>query len=99
MDYTQPGFWIAVATGGIVVGSLGTLQQFQTKESHESLKVKAILRDFFIGAFLTSLLYMLIPESIENLISQGQEVISKATSSTSTLSKPELELRTGPARF
>ena len=102
MDYTQPGFWIAIATGGIVVGTLGTLQQFQTKEKDESIKLRAVLRDIIIGAFLTSLIYMFIPESIENLISQGQEVISKATSGTSSISsltKPELELRTGPARF
>ncbi len=98
MDYTQPGFWIALGIGGVVVASLGTFQQYQTKESEQPLKIRAIFRDFFIGAFLTSLLYMLIPDSIESVISQGTELISKTTSSAKSLA-PELELRTGPARF
>jgi hypothetical protein len=54
MDYTQPGFWVAIGVGGSLVGSLSAFQQFSEKQPGESFRIRAIVRDFCLGAFLTA---------------------------------------------
>lgn len=107
MDYTQPGFWIAIGVGGSLVATLSTAQQFSTKSPEQPLKPNAILRDFCFGAFLTAILYMLIPESMTSWVSAGQSavqgLVNQARAQTgggsSALGGGDIELQTGPARF
>ena len=97
MDYTQPGFWVAIGVGGSLVASLSAISQFTSKKSEEQINYRAILRDFCIGAFLTSALYMFIPES---LLTAGKDavngIVSKVVSSSPST---DIELQTGPAKF
>jgi len=94
MDYTQPGFWIAISVGGSLVGSLSAFQQYTNKE--EEFRTRAVIRDFCIGAFLTAIIYMFIPDSIQSIIT----TVSTSTTNLATkVSSPDIELQVGPARF
>ena len=107
MDYTQPGFWVAIGVGGSLVASLSAYQQFATKQSGEEFRTRAVVRDFCLGAFLTAVLYMFLPESMLSWVSAGQNLVSstvnKISSSTGSASQSggfgEIEIQTGPARF
>ena len=96
MDYSQPGFWIAISVGGTLVGTLSAVQQYTSKEKEEEFRMRAVFRDFFIGAFLTAIIYMFIPDTIQSIITN----VSETTSSLATKAVPEdIELQVGPARF
>lgn len=108
MDYTQPGFWIAIGVGGSLVASLSTFQQFSMKQPGEDIRVRAIVRDFCLGAFLTAILYMFLPESMLSWVSAGQSIVSSTVTKLSSPSNTspqsggsfgDIEIQTGPARF
>jgi hypothetical protein len=107
MDYTQPGFWVAIGVGGSLVASLSAFQQFSEKQPGESFRIRAIVRDFCLGAFLTAILYMFLPESMLSWVSAGQSLVSSTVnklSSSNTAPQSgggfgDIELQTGPARF
>jgi hypothetical protein len=104
MDTSQPGFWIAILIGGTVIAAASAFQQYSTKP--EQFNTKPVIRDFCIGAFLTAVIYMFIPDTVQNLLSSGQTALSSMTSShasasasSSSSANADVELQTGPARF
>ena len=105
MDYTKPGFLIALLIGGCLVASLSFAQQAFTKDPEEPFRMRAVFRDFFIGAFLTSTAYMFLPESIDSIVSSGSDFFSKASAQVGGAAaadasmSTDIELQTGPARF
>jgi len=82
------GFWIAIAIGGTIIALLSAVQQYLSKKEFSG---KPVARDFFIGSFLTATVYMMIPDSIQSLLTQGQNLFKSVPQ--------EIELQTGPARF
>lgn len=60
-------FWIAIAFGGSLIGALSAFQQKATNDKQFSFR--PVFRDFFFGAFLTAILYILLPESIQSIFS------------------------------
>ncbi len=111
MDYTNTDFWIAILAGGGVIAAASAGQQiyFKDPESPQEFRVRAVVRDFCIGAFLTAVLYMFLPESFHSMISAGSSAAqSMKESASASLSKSlasvssgleSIEIRTGPARF
>ena len=111
MDYTQPQFWIALVAGGVLIATFSAVQQWYANQSSPdaSFSVRPVLRDFCIGSFLTSIIYMFVPESITNWIDSSQKLLSSYTTSSSKPSSstqsggseefPRFEIKTGPARF
>jgi hypothetical protein len=102
MDTSQPGFWIAILIGGTVIAAASAFQQYSTKP--EQFNTKPVIRDFCIGAFLTAVIYMFIPDTVQNLLSSGQTALSSmasshASASSSSSANADVELQTGPARF
>jgi len=89
---TDRGFWIALLVGGLLIAALSAGQQYMndTKNPYSEFKVKPVIRDFFIGAFLSSVIYMFIPDSIQQLFA-SIKIPSGETN--------DIELQTGPARF
>ena len=108
MEAPKSGFWIALGLGGLLIGGASFAQQAYTKEANESFRLRAVFRDFCIGAFLTAMIYMFLPESIESLISsvtgsfasapQSGGAFDTLGSSPATTSA-DVELQLGPARF
>lgn len=104
MDYTNTDFWIAIGVGGSVVASLSAGQQFMAKD-REDIRYRAVFRDFCFGAFLTAILYMFLPESIQNWILVGQSTVKEvskgvvSTIASESKSLGDYELQLGPARF
>ena len=110
MDYTNTDFWIAILGGGGVIASLSAGQQLFWKDSDapSEFRVRAVVRDFCFGAFLTAVLYMFLPESFQGLISAGTNAAHTMTSSVTSVIQAggsgitgieSMEIRTGPARF
>jgi hypothetical protein len=107
MDYTNPEFWIALGVGGSLVGAMSAGQQFMNKNSNQpysEFRVRAVIRDFCLGAFLTAILYMFLPDSFHSMISFGQDTLTKIGGSVTekvskSVSFSDMELQTGPARF
>jgi hypothetical protein len=109
MDYGKPAFWIALGTGGVLVGGMSLVQQISTKKQGEEIRYKAVLRDFFIGAFLTTLIYVMLPESMDTWVSSATSAITSSVSKVSiggaidtaaaAATGGEIELQVGPARF
>lgn len=106
IDSSQPGFWIAIAIGGIVIASASAYQQYSTNPVE--FRSKPVIRDFCIGAFLTAIAYMFLPDTIQAMLSSGQTAasdmltsIKKDTASASGKHglDMDIELQTGPARF
>ena len=97
---TKPGFWMALAIGGTVVGAASFGQQVMTKKEGEAFRMRAVARDFILGAFLSATIYMMLPDSVDSwmasLIKTGGGAMSAPVSSGSS---SEIELHTGPARF
>jgi hypothetical protein len=91
---SSPGFWIAIAIGGAVIAALSAAQQFMKDKSepYSEFSIKPVARDFCIGAFLTAAIYMMIPDSIQSLVTKASEWLPKSSGA-------EVELQTGPARF
>ena len=98
MDYSKPGLWVAMGLGGSLVGTLSFIQQYSTKNPDDKIRIRSIFRDFCIGAFLTTLIYMFLPESIQSWISAGQSAISNTMKTVQT-GGSDIELQVGPARF
>ncbi len=95
MESPSSGFWIAIAIGGSIIAILSAVQQF-TKDSsqpYSGFNGKPVLRDFCIGAFLTAAVYMMIPDSIQSLLTQATNMFPTASVVN------DIELQTGPARF
>jgi len=88
MDYSSPGFWIALVSGGSIAAGISAIHQYSTKEQNE-IRLRSIFRDFFIGSFITACIYMFLPESIKPWIS----------AEANTMKIPDVELKMGPARF
>jgi hypothetical protein len=109
MDYTNTDFWIAIGVGGSLVGAMSTAQQLLNKNENEpysGFRGRAVLRDFCLGAFLTAILYMFLPETFSSWISSAQSVASSVVSkgmsgsaSGTTSGFGDYELQVGPARF
>ena len=108
MDYTNTDFWIAIGVGGSIVGAMSTAQQLLYKnesEPYSGFRVRAVLRDFCLGAFLTAVLYMFLPETFSSWISSASTAASSMSkgmsggSSSSSSGFGEYELQVGPARF
>jgi hypothetical protein len=101
MDYTQPGFWIAIGVGGSLVAALSTVQQLTSKNPADPsthFRPKAVVRDFCFGAFLTAIVYMFLPESVLSMVSAGQtaltssmeKVANAASKVTSVTARPSM---------
>lgn len=94
------GFWIALLVGGLFVGGLSAGQQmfFSTEES---FRMKPVARDFLFGAFLSSMVYYLMPETVLGLVEKGQETLQSAASVVQKggLPSTDIDLHVGPARF
>ena len=97
---TKPGFWMALAIGGALVGAASFAQQSMTRKDGEPYRLRAVFRDFILGAFLSATIYMMLPDSVDSLttslIKTGGGVMSATVSSTPS---SDVELHTGPARF
>ena len=101
MDYTKSEFWIAIGVGGGIVAMLSTIQQLTNKdhtEPYSGFRVKPVVRDFLLGAFVMGIVYMLIPDSIQNWVSSAKTMVGGALPQSSP-SSFDIELQTGPARF
>ena len=110
MDYGKPAFWIAILIGGSIVAAMSFGQQATTKDPNESFRMRAVFRDFCIGAFLTTLIYMFLPESIDSWISSASGAVSGVLTKGAfsqmgggdlipSGNNLDIELQTGPARF
>lgn len=102
MDVGNSGFWIAIGIGGSVIGIMSFIQQYTSTDTNQEIRLRAVFRDFCIGAFLTAIIYMFLPDSIESFVSSGKSLFTGGASSsiTTTTIKPlDIELQTGPARF
>jgi hypothetical protein len=97
---TKPGFWMALAIGGALVGAASFAQQSMTRKDGEPFRLRAVFRDFILGAFLSATIYMMLPDSVDSwassLIKTGGGVMSSSVSSSPS---SDVELHTGPARF
>jgi hypothetical protein len=100
---TKPGFWMALAIGGTVVGAASFGQQAMTRKDGEKFRLRAVFRDFILGAFLSATIYMMLPESVDSwtssLMKKGISVGGAMSSPVSSGASSEIELHTGPARF
>ena len=100
MDYTNPGFWIALGAGGSLAAALSAAQQYMAKE--KEFRYRAVFRDFCIGAFLTAAVYMFLPESINKWISEAipsfDTKLQSGGAPPASLSS-DIALQVGPARF
>lgn len=90
MDLSPYGFWIAIFIGGTVIAAFSAYQQYTSDE----FRVKPVVRDFIIGAFLAAVAYMFVPETIQELLTSSQSSMSNIMPTSN-----EIELQTGPARF
>jgi hypothetical protein len=110
MDYTNTDFWIAIGVGGSIIAAASAGQQFYFAEKGNAFRTKPVVRDFCLGAFLTAILYMFLPESMHSWISAGSsavEQISKSVSDAAQITESvrkgsgggDIELQFGPARF
>lgn len=89
------GFWIAIAIGGTIIAVLSAVQQYSSRDSsmpYSEFSIKPVARDFCIGAFLTATVYMMIPDSFQEMMTKVQEMFKSSGTQ-------EIELQTGPARF
>jgi hypothetical protein len=97
---TKPGFWMALVIGGVLVGAASFGQQAMTRKDGEPFRMRAVFRDFILGAFLSATIYMMLPDSVDSwtasLIKTGGGVMSASVSSGAS---SDVELHTGPARF
>ena len=89
MDLSPYGFWIAIIIGGAVIAAFSAYQQYTSDE----FRVKPVIRDFVIGAFLAAVAYMFVPETIQEWLNTSQSTM------TNMMPSGEIELQTGPARF
>jgi hypothetical protein len=96
----EQGFWLALLIGGVVVAGLSAAQQVAT--SSEPFRTKPVGRDFIFGAFLSAMVYYLMPETVLTMVEKGQEVVTTATRSLSGGGNSigsDIDLHVGPARF
>ena len=96
MDFTKSGMWKAVLAGGIVIALASYIYQIYTKDPSEEVRVRPVVRDFCLGAFVSASVYMFLPESIDSLIDSTANAVASATAVAAPV---EIELQTGPARF
>ena len=103
MDYTNTDFWIAIGVGGALIGAASAAQQLLNKnqsEPYSGFRVRPVLRDFCLGAFLSAILYMFLPESVHSWISGAQHTVSAITKAKpAAAAVQDIELQIGPARF
>jgi hypothetical protein len=113
IDSSQPGFWIAIAIGGSLIASASAYQQYTSNLQGQEFSSKPVIRDFCIGAFITAVIYMFLPDTIQAMLSSGQTAASdmlhsmtKDSASSVSASASgnqglpnDIELQTGPARF
>ena len=82
---TKPGFWMALAIGGALVGAASFAQQSMTRKDGEPYRLRAVFRDFILGAFLSATIYMMLPDSVDSLTNSlmktGGGVMSATVSS------------------
>ena len=94
----ESGFWYALGIGGVLVAILSAGQQF-IGQQQESFRVKPVVRDFLFGAFLSSLVYYLMPDTVVDVIEKGKDSIQSLAHTTAATKSLEFDLHTGPARF
>ena len=93
------------------MAGLSFAQQWSNKKEGEEIRYRAVLRDFFIGAFLTTLIYIMLPESMDTWVSSATNAITSSVSKVASqaggaldtaaaaATGGEIELQVGPARF
>ena len=96
MDFTKSGMWKAVLAGGLVIALASYIYQIYTKDPSEEVRVRPVVRDFCLGAFVSASVYMFLPESIDSLIDSTATAVASATAVAAPV---DIELQTGPARF
>ena len=99
MDYSKPGFWIAIGIGGLLVAILSGGQQYYSNEADHTFTFRPVFRDFCLGACVTATIYMFLPDSIDSWISAGKDTLTSVAGGAATSSASSIELQTGPARF
>jgi len=101
MDYSKPGFWIAIGIGGLIVALISGAQQYSSNEPDQTFTFRPVFRDFCLGACVTATIYMFLPDSIDSWISASKDSLTSMTGGAGTVtpSTSSIELQTGPARF
>jgi hypothetical protein len=96
----EQGFWLALLIGGIVVAGLSAGQQLVW--SKEQFRMKPVGRDFILGAFISAMIYHLMPDTVVSVVEKGQEAISSLATTASgggLGSVQEMDVHLGPPRF
>lgn len=102
MDVIEnPGFFISVVIGGIILAGISSAYQTYSEENQGKVKPKAVLRDGLLGAIFVAMAWTFVPESMKSLT---QSVTSSVSSTTSTISNvadsiSDFDVQIGPARF
>lgn len=91
-------FWIAVFFGAIFVGCLSASMTYY--QSQETLKLKAVVRDSLIGGAFVVVLWHMIPDSMQSVVSSLPSVdkIYKTVSGGADVGA-DFDLHTGPPPF
>jgi hypothetical protein len=103
----EQGFWFALLIGGVLVAGLSAAQQVAFSEDGEQFRIKPVGRDFLLGAFMSSMVYYLMPDTVISAVEQGQDAVrslaSKATAQVGGAgvggSALDVDLHLGPPRF
>lgn len=99
----EQGFWLALLIGGVLVAGLSAGQQVVF--SKEEFRVKPVGRDFLLGAFMSSMVYYLMPDTVLSVVEQSQDTIRSLAAKTggavigASSSASDLDLHLGPPRF
>ncbi len=83
--------------GGSVVSALGGAAEYWKEKEMPSLK--ALMRDFIVGAVLVLFLLQIVPDSMASLVSALPSLPEMPGIGSMTGGSVEPDLQVGPARF
>ena len=83
--------------GGTVVSALGGAAEYWKEKEMPS--IKALMRDFLVGAVLVLFLLQIVPESMTSLVNALPALPEMPALGSMAVGSIEPDLQVGPARF
>jgi hypothetical protein len=101
--WSKPTYWISVAVVFLVMAGLSAYAQSQLDD--KEIKTKGLVRDGILGAIFTTIVWVMSPDTIPNMIDPLKKMIGGGVDGVRTVAEtvasatPDVDIQVGPVQF
>jgi hypothetical protein len=104
--WSKPTYWISIVVVSLVMALLSAYAQSQLED--KEIKTKGLVRDGILGAIFTTIVWVMSPDTIKNMVEPLEKMVGGAVTTASETvgasvsnmpNVPDVDIQVGPVQF